>query len=338
MPKTVLPTVVLHVLVWSTLLIGVVLLFHGPTFDRSTSGALPSAYFNLTNLLHIGLFYVVAYGLFPSLFKVKTWWLYLLSVAGLTIAVNYGKMGLIRWLSPDVVLTGNNLGVVFFPTVFFIVAGTIFRLITNHFLREREQQQRQAEQLTSELKFLRSQVNPHFLFNVLNNMVALARKKSDLLEPALIKLSGLMRYMLYESGQESVPLDRELEYLTDFIDLQQLRFGTTVAVKADICLPETPFTIEPMLLIPFVENAFKHGVGWLTGPYINIRLWMEGGSLHFTVENRYNPDRREPKDQQSGIGLANVRKRLPLLYPNRHQLRITDEQDIYSVHLTLQLV
>lgn len=337
MAKLRLPPLALHVLVWATLLMGAAVWFNDPNFTPVEPGTLSGAYYLLTNLLHIGLFYAVAYGLFPRLFRAGTWWLYVLTMAGLAVAVYYVKLGLIAGLFPSVVLPSDIFRFFFFPGVFFIVAGTLFRLVVNQFGREREQQQRQAEQLTSELKFLRSQVNPHFLFNVLNNLVALARKKSDQIEPALIKLSGLMRYMLYEAGNQSVPLDREVAYLTDFIDLQQLRFGSTVAVNAELCRIESSRIIEPMLLIPFVENAFKHGTGWVTDPYITIRLRLDGVTLYFSVENRYNPDQPEPKDHQSGIGLANVRKRLPLLYPGRHLLRITDEGGIYSVHLSLQL-
>jgi two-component system LytT family sensor kinase len=331
------PAIWFHSLFWLAFLLILPTFWHGNDATPPLPNALPRDYFIITNIIQVGVFYGVAYGLFPRRFKPGRWWLYLISVAVLTVVVYYLKLALIWLLFPDFVLTGDNWRFIFFPTFFFIVTGTIFRLGANHFQREREQQQRQSEHLASELKFLRSQVNPHFLFNVLNNLVALARKKSDLLEPALIKLSGLMRYMLYESNHEPVPLERELAYLNDFIDLQRLRFDASVAVQTDINLPALPFTIEPMLLIPFVENAFKHGLGWVTDPYIKIQLWMEKTTLHFTVENRYNPEGGEPKDEQSGIGLTNVRKRLPLLYPNRHQLRINTEQGVFSVRLTLQL-
>src|SRR5262249_40157374 len=150
------------------------------------------------------------------------------------------------------------------------------------------------------------QVNPHFMFNVLNNMVALARKKSDLLEPSLIKLSSLLRYMLYETDEQKVPLEKEVEYLRSYIDLQQQRFGSLVKINVDVHAPDKHYEIEPMLLIPFVENAFKHGTGIIDSPQIDIELSAENDTLKFLVSNKYNEGVEETKDNSSGIGLSNV--------------------------------
>ena len=126
------------------------------------------------------------------------------------------------------------------------------------------------------------------MFNVLNNMVALARKKSDQLEPSLIKLSSLLRYMLYETDEEKVSLQKEIEYLQSYIDLQQQRFGKNVQINA--CINETDgnYSIEPMLLIPFVENAFKHGTGMIENAFIDIKLKAKNGMLNCTITNKFN--------------------------------------------------
>src|SRR5690606_22449231 len=192
---------------------------------------------------------------------------------------------------------------------------------------EKEQKERQAEQLAMELKFLRSQISPHFLFNVLTNLVSLARKKSDLMEPSLIMLSDLMRYMLYDSEIRKVPLEKEVAYLKSYIALQQLRFGddTPIETLIDVAPDQEQLHIEPMLLIPFVENAFKHGIGWIADPWISIRLVVADNRLTFTVRNRYAINGSDSKDSSSGIGLANVGTRLKLLYPDQHILAVRQD-------------
>ncbi|HTN38934.1 MAG TPA: sensor histidine kinase [Arachidicoccus sp.] len=189
-----------------------------------------------------------------------------------------------------------------------------------------------------ELKFLRSQINPHFLFNVLSSLVSLARKKSDRLEPSLILLSDMMRYMIYDSNDKKVSLESEVTYLESYIALQQLRFDDSVPINASLELDSSSdhLLIEPMLLIPFVENAFKHGTGWINGPAIKIHLRVESKILVFNVENRFNGTDTQ-KDTAGGIGLVNVKSRLNLLYPGRHQLTSSIERNTFIVHLRIQL-
>jgi LytS/YehU family sensor histidine kinase len=152
-------------------------------------------------------------------------------------------------------------------------------------------------------------------------------------------LSDLMRYMLYDSEGKKVMLDKEIAYLKSYIELQKLRFGSDTQIETIIELEEGagPYSIEPMLLIPFVENAFKHGIGWIDAPWIYIRLVVADNRLTFTVKNRYNANGADSKDASSGIGLANVSSRLKLLYPVQHTLAVQKDQDIFSTTLTLQL-
>jgi len=174
------------------------------------------------------------------------------------------------------------------------------------------------------------------LFNMLTNLVSLARKKSDLLEPSLINLSDLLRYMLYDSGGEKISLDKEIEQLENYIALQQLRFGEDVKMATTIKNDCPDCMIEPMLLIPFIENAYKHGIGMVKEPYINISILAKENKLDFVVVNNYDPANLS-KDKNSGIGLENVKNRLKLLYANKYELSVNDEAGIYSVHLKLDL-
>ena len=168
----------------------------------------------------------------------------------------------------------------------------------------------------------------------MNNMVALARKKSDLLEPSLIKLSALLRYMLYETDKK-VPLQKEIEYLQSYIDLQRQRFGNKVQIKTCLREAHQDYEIEPMLLIPFVENAFKHGAGNIEDAAIEINLNTERDMLSFSVQNKFSDYSGEIKDKSPGIGLANVQRRLSLLYGNKHKLGITKKENWFIVSLQI---
>jgi len=175
------------------------------------------------------------------------------------------------------------------------------------------------------------------MFNVLNNMVSLARKQSDLLEPSLIKLSSLMRYMLYEADEEKVSIEKEMDYLQSYIDLQQQRFGKKVQVKVHMHTMDDHYQLEPMLLIPFVENAFKHGTGMIEDARIDIDLEADKNVLQFTVSNKYNSVSAEIKEKTSGIGLANVQRRLNLLYGKNHSLTISTNNNWFVVVLKINL-
>jgi LytS/YehU family sensor histidine kinase len=222
----------------------------------------------------------------------------------------------------------------FFVVLFVMGTGTAYRFI----MEVMKQENKQKESMVMELSFLRSQVSPHFMFNTLNSMVALARKKSDKLEPALLELSNLMHYMLYESDQEKVNLSKEIDYIQSYIDLQTLRFGYNVRISFSVNrpLPSDP-CIEPMLLIPLIENAFKHGIGLINDPEIDIRLNVEKEGVLLSVNNKYNDKVLEAKDKTSGIGLVNLERRLKLLYPHRHSMSLSKNGAYFKASLKLNL-
>jgi two-component system, LytTR family, sensor kinase len=147
-----------------------------------------------------------------------------------------------------------------------------------------------------------------------------------------------MRYMLYESDDTRVLLTKEIEYLKNYIDLQRIRFGNDIRVQTQISLPKHHYLIEPMLLIPFVENAFKHGVSLVDTPFIEITIEVDyEGWLLMTVVNKINPQLTEKKDADSGIGLRNVQRRLQLLYPSEHQLSVNQTETLYQITLQIKL-
>jgi LytS/YehU family sensor histidine kinase len=292
----------------------------------------------INDLIYIGFFYLNALVLVPRFIynrKYREW--------GLTILLSYIFILLITWLiffqifnQPRFNLAGHILFNFFF-FLFFLAGSTAYTMIKDRIRADRIAREKETENLKTELSLLRSQASPHFMFNVLNNMVALARKKSDLLEPSLLKFSSLMRYMLYDADEEKVPLEKEIEYLQSYIDLQQQRFGKNVRVDVNLKTVDDNYEIEPMLLIPFVENAFKHGTGLIENAEIDICLKTEKGNLDFSVRNKYNPQSLELKDKTTGIGLTNVKRRLNLLYGDKHRLLITEKDNWFTATLQLNL-
>jgi two-component system LytT family sensor kinase len=223
-----------------------------------------------------------------------------------------------------------------FPYLFIWAMSTVYWFVTDKTRTEQLLKEKENENLKTELSFLRSQVSPHFLFNVLNNMVAMARLKSEQLEPSLIRLSGLMRYMLYESDETSVTLLRETEYVNSYIELQKIRYASSLFIRVDMD-PGDNQLIEPMLLIPFIENAFKHGTSAIEDPVIDISLKITEGLIDFRVKNKFNPGNEEIKDRTSGIGLPNVIRRLNLLYDQKHLLSINRDNGWFTVSLQIKL-
>jgi len=224
----------------------------------------------------------------------------------------------------------------FLPLAAITAAGFAYRYLSDQYREISKKREITNAALVSELAFLRSQISPHFIFNVVNGVVALSRINPAIVEPTLIQLSKLLRYMLYITDEEKVTLSQKEDYLRSYIELQQLRFQDLVKVNFSFNVLSPYKTIEPMLLIPFVENAFKYGSGDVIDPVIDIRLHSNDKMLDFSVQNTYNPGEQN-KEESHGIGLNNVKRRLELLYPGQHNLFIQQTLNIYKVNLQLQL-
>jgi two-component system LytT family sensor kinase len=326
--------VLLHVLAWSIVLFFPYLV--SSSKDQYRIGPLPGAYFTLSGMVHILVFYVNALFLYPKFLNRTYWPIYAISVVVLIFLSYWVKFRMLAGLFPDFLPDGRAH--VLFPSVMVFIASIFYSVMADKMKAEQLQKENKARQLEMELELLRSRISPHFLFNILTSLVFLSRKKSDHLEASLLRLSGLMRYMLYGSG-EKMPLSQEVECVENYIALQKLRFGSEVKTEFKIMLsPNETDSIEPMLLIPFVENAFKHGTGYIDQPTINISLTHKQNLLIFEVKNKFDREAGTNKQESSGIGLSNVRSRLELLYPGRHDLLIQRDQNLFSINLTLQLL
>ena len=195
----------------------------------------------------------------------------------------------------------------------------------------------QANQLSTEIKFLKSQINPHFMFNTLNNLFSMAQAKgNDELADGISKLSGMMRYMLYDSNEESVLLSKEITYLQECITLNKLRYADSeVIVTFEYAGEITNVRIAPMLFIPFVENAFKHGVAIGERAEIQIAINASAKKLNFSCVNTDYSGIKKMEMKISGIGLENVSRRLELVYPGKHRLTISKEDLKFKVNLEI---
>lgn len=198
-------------------------------------------------------------------------------------------------------------------------------------------QQLEREKLGAELKLLKSQINPHFLFNTLNNLYALSLNQSDKAPLMVHRLSELMSYMLYDSNQSEVPLEKEIQYIKNYIDLEKIRYGNRLEVIFNIYGEADRIMIAPLLLLPLVENSFKHGArNQLDDGWIHIDLEIQKTRITFKVENS-KPDFEDVQSIPSGIGLSNVRRRLEHLYKGSHRLQLFDESDTHMAVLKLKL-
>jgi hypothetical protein len=221
-----------------------------------------------------------------------------------------------------------------FAALLMLFMSGFIKIAQEWFKSEQQREALKVENLNAELKFLKSQINPHFLFNCLNTIYSLAHKHSAQTEHAIVKLSTIMRYMIYDSNEDKVQLQQELQYLEDYIDIQRLRLPDDIVVDYAVQGNPVGLKIEPMLLVPFVENAFKHGISYAEPSFIAIALAIERNQVRLVVENsRF----RKRVAEKGGIGLQNVRKRLELLYTGDHDLEITESENQFIVDLKIVL-
>lgn len=218
-----------------------------------------------------------------------------------------------------------------------LAAAVTIKMIRVHYKSLEFEQELMREKLQSELSFLRAQTNPHFLFNTLNNLYVLARKKSDKTPDAIMMLSKIMRFVLYECRAPRIAVADEAKVVQDYIELEKLRYNKRLSVdyQEEMDDPLTP--IAPLLLLPFVENSFKHGAGSTTGDvHILINITLAKKQLSFTVQNTLDRD-SEPNGDGNGIGLRNVQRQLALLYPDQHLLKTTRENGHFTADLKIDL-
>jgi LytS/YehU family sensor histidine kinase len=220
---------------------------------------------------------------------------------------------------------------------FLVAAGAAFKLIFDYISMQQRLAEVGREKAEAELNFLKSQINPHFLFNSLNSVYFLIDKNNAEARGALHKFSEMLRYQLYETKGDKIPVEKEISYLKDYIDLQKLRTGENYSILLNCSSEVKGFFIEPLLLIPFVENAFKHISHFKDKTnFIKLDLSRSNGEFHFAIENSKDAVEKI-KNMHSGIGLNNVKRRLELLYTDRHKLEIDNANNLFKVDLKIKI-
>ena len=289
------------------------------------------------------LVYITNYILIPGLLYKKKYLLFGLVFIVMIAASSLFKMNIIGRMTNNRLLldfTGNwkdRLYDNIIPHFFLVIAGAAIKLVFDQINLQKKMADMAKEKAEAELSFLKSQINPHFLFNSLNSVYFLIDKNNDQARQTLHKFSDMLRYQLYEASGDKIPIEKEIDYLRDYVDLQKLRKDENYSVEFN-CKPDVKgFSIEPLLLIPFVENAFKyisHKGNQLN--FIKLDLSRSSGYFQFIIENSKEDSYRK-NEQKGGIGLTNVKRRLELLYPNKHELDIRETPENYKVDFKLKI-
>lgn len=293
----------------------------------------------------MALVYFVFYYIIPLyLDRSKVRILVALTLSGfiLTAAVYRLILGWIYYpifnpMVPFYILNPTGWLLTMFDLFITLAAATTIKMVRVHYASIEFEQELIREKLWSELSFLRAQTNPHFLFNTLNNLYALSRKKSDKTPDAIMMLSKIMRFMLYDCRAPQILLSDEIMVIRDYIELEKLRFSNRLSVELHEKTDDPEAMIAPLLLLPFVENSFKHGAGSTTGKaHIRIDIVLKDKELRFSVRNTMD-SQANPAIEKGGIGLKNVQRQLELLYSDRYSLQAGHSGDQFTVELTLTL-
>ncbi len=304
-------------------------------------------------LNHLAIFYICTKFLLPKLYDSKKWLLLVLSAFVLTVLfllanfqfsiefdpkfsdafvdrlLNRAPKGK-RSFHPSHILFLREISL----NIIIFFACTVYHLNNKLRLKQQREIELENENLDSEMNFLKSQINPHFLFNAMNNVYSLAVRESKEVPDKILKLSEMLRYVLYHTDNKHVHIRQEISYIKNFIDFQLLkdeRYAKSISLE--LAIQNDKLSIAPMILIPFIENAFKHGSIDETHP-LKIKLISNDHHLEFSVHNYINPD-HYIKDKTGGIGIQNVKRRLDLLYGENQKIVIEHTDNYYSVHLKL---
>lgn len=325
-----------HVLFWSFMYIFLVLL----TVNKDQFGLVM-----IKNGANVCLFIVMSYlnvnYLIPQFLSKEKTILYVLALLLTAVALTPIKIALFYIIYTNDIISQSyyldNIHLPFVELLLVGVASTIYKLFTDILYHQSRTRELERQNLTSELKFLKTQIDPHFFFNTLNSLYALSLKKSDQAPDTVLKLSNMMRYMLYECNDKTVSLEKEIAYIKNYIDLESIRVPDRNIVKLTIEGDATNKQIMPLVFSPFIENSFKHGLSTVEFGFIDIKLKIMDDHLFFTLSNSY--DNMSNLDSKiGGIGLENVQRRLKLIYPDNHMLKIDKNDKTYNIELYIKLI
>lgn len=303
---------------------------------------IPWLRFALQQAILLALFYLNYFYLVPRfLIRSRQWLAYISILLLLGIACFLSVHFLHRTIDLSIGFNPMPMRIRFLHVILHLLMALVISLMWRFLLENHRLQQMQRqilhEKSQAELQFLQSQINPHFLLNTLNTLYSLSVKESKETPGLILKLSEMLKFTLYESGRKSVPLEKELNYIIDYVDIQSFRLHEKTSVYLEIKGTSEGLFIHPMLLIPFIENAFKHGTSTRQEARIDIQIDVLENVLNLKLRNQAFVRSNPVKPEESGIGLENVQKRLDLLYPERYSLEIINDNTYFTVQLMLLL-
>lgn len=327
-----------HVVIWM-LIFGIWFLFRYEDY-RLPATALKVTFAKVVDLA--ALVYFTNYFLIPKLLYKKRYVLFAVTLIGLVFLSSLLKMQIIGRMTNNALLLNfadnwkarvyDNI----LPHFFLVLGGAAFKLMFDASAMQKKMAELAKEKAEAELTFLKSQINPHFLFNSINTVYFLIDKENHEARAALHKFSEMLRYQLYEAGGDKVPIEKEIDFLKDYVALQKLRKDENYQVEFEAGPEVKGFSIEPLLLVSFVENAFKH-ISHKEDQtnYVSVKLSKANGAMNFKVEN--SKEDVITSQKSGGIGLQNIKRRLELLYPGKYELDIKNDAALYTVHFKLHV-
>ncbi len=354
--KSKLVTIIIHILTWAVF--GMILFFFTPLSWNITVPYQLWIKQNIILVLLVITFYLNSFILVPKLLLKNQTAAYLLVLVTVAVIVVIINKYVDQWLNLPQLMDDafhkkgppkhhrdhnawdiGSIAAMIGTTALVLGISTSITTIQKWQRDKQTHQEMEQDKISSELSFLKAQINPHFFFNTLNNIYALTLVNVDTSRKAIHQLSRMMRYVLYDTQNSTTQLSQEVAFIKDYISLMQLRLTEVVKIEFTSPAALKDAVIAPMIFLPFVENAFKHGVSATNPSYINIAINQTDKVLDLTVVNTIIKEQSNNLEQGSGIGLNNTRRRLDLLYPGKYVLLIDENtaENVYSVHLTLNL-
>ena len=347
--------IIIHTTAWVCFLVVPFVFYPRPRDFSFFKERYLSAFFIANNILLIVFYYLNTYLFIPKWLERKKFAIYGITILGLLIfygcfpRIYHFFFGSFQPAMPpgmrppgpgskprnfqQPLLAPGNIAV--FLLIFVFSTGI---KVISHWLRSEQRNKEIAnEKLQAELSFLKAQINPHFLFNTLNNIYALASTQSEKTAPAVMKLSNIMRYVLTEARNDMVTLEKEIQFTTNYIELQKMRLTDRSSIDFTVKGDPLGRHIAPLILLPFVENAFKYGISTREPSPIRILLEIKKDSLYFSVHNHKHINTSLKVSDNTGIGINNSRRRLDLLYDGQYELTIKDEAGEFTVQLNIQV-
>ena len=327
-----------HLLFWLTLFVTLILI------DDAHYGLSLSLKYEFVNVVfYAALVYFNVFVLVPNYLNDSKLWLFFLLLIASSIVITPLKVTFFYFIFnqyPEVQSQLiHNQNWYFLASLLFAGASTIYAIVNDWMRQQKERAELKNQTMQSELNFLKSQINPHFLFNTLNSLYAHTLKKSDEAPEIVLKLSEMMRYMLYECNEKQVYLKKEVQYIKNYLELEKLRQAKNTEIRFQVNGELSDQKISPLLLIPYIENSFKHGLNnAIVDSFVDIQLSITTKHIQLVVENSKTDMVATSLSgrKSGGIGLLNARRRLELLYPNRYDLNIYESPNKYKVVLILK--